>query len=336
MRLLSSFAALAFLAVNLLQPPAVHAQSGKPTPPPDTQDFPNRPIRFIDANVPGGGTDYLARVIGANLTQRHGQPVIVDNRPGAGGNVGAQVAARATPDGYTLFMALTPALAASPSLYSQLPYDVIKDFSYVTLVASGTFVVVVTRSSPAKTVPDLVALAKSTPDKLSYSSAGVASPLHLAGELLKRRIGIDMIHVPYKGGAPAIAAVTAGEVQVGFGSMAAALPLIQAGRLTALGVTSAKRAPAFPELPTIAESGYPGYDVTPTYGVLAPAATSPSVVRLLNAEIGAILQQPDVRARFASQALEPTGSTTARYKQLMQAEIEQWARVIKEANIKTE
>jgi len=300
------------------------------------EDYPSRPIRIIDANVPGGGTDYLARVIGAQLTQRHGQPVVVDNRPGAGGNVGALVAAKATPDGYTLFMALTPAVAASPSLYSHLGYDIMKDFSYVTLVASGTFVIVVTRSSPAKTVTDLVALAKSTPGKLSYSSAGVASPLHLSGELLKRRIGIDMIHVPYKGGAPAIAAVTAGEVQVGFGSIAAALPLIQAGRLTPLAVTSARRAQAFPELPTVAESGYPGFDVTPTYGVLAPAAAAPEIVKLLNAEIGTILQSPDVRTRFASQALEPNGSTPARYRRVMQAEVEQWAKVIKDANIRTE
>jgi tripartite-type tricarboxylate transporter receptor subunit TctC len=233
-------------------------------------------------------------------------------------------------------MALTPALAAGVSLYPHLPYNVIKDFSYVTLVASGTFVVVVTRSSPAKSVSDLVALAKSTPGKLAYSSAGVGSPLHLAGELLQRRIGIDMVHVPYKGGAPAIAAVTSGEVQVGFGSMAAALPLIKAGRLTALGITSAKRVQAFPELPTIAESGYPDFDITPTYGVLAPATTPAAVIELLNAEIGKILESRDVHAIFASQALEPAGSTPARFKQVMQAEIDQWARVIKDAKIKLE
>jgi tripartite-type tricarboxylate transporter receptor subunit TctC len=304
------------------------------TPVAPPADFPNKPIRFIDANSPGGGTEYLARVIGSHITQRYGQPIVIDNRPGAGGNIGAEIAAKASPDGYNLFLGLMPALAASPSLYSQLSYNVVKDFSYVTTVASGTFVVVVTRSSSAKTVADLVMLSKSIPGQLSYSSAGVGSPLHLVGELLKRRMGIEMVHVPYKGGAPAIAAVTTGEVQVGFGSLAAALPLIKAGRLTALAVTSAKRARGFPELPTIAESGFPDFDVTPSYGVLAPAATSPAIVAFLNAEIGRILKLPDVQARFATQGLEPTGSTPAQFKQLMQAEVDQWAKVIRDANIK--
>lgn len=310
---------------------ALSAETSTAAPPPG---FPNKPIRFIDANSPGGGTEYLARVIGSHLTQHYGQAVVIDNRPGAGGNIGAEIAAKASPDGYNLFMGLNPALAAAPSLYSRLSYNVINDFSYVTLVASGTFVVVVTHSSSAKTVADLVTLSKSVPGQLSYSSAGVGSPLHLVGELLKRRMGIEMVHVPYKGGAPAIAAVTTGEVQVGFGSLAAALPLIKAGRLTALAVTSAKRARGFPELPTIAESGYPDFDVTPTYGVLAPVATPPAVVVFLNTEIGRILKLPDVQTRFATQGLEPTGSTPAQYKQLMRAEVEQWAKVIKDANIK--
>jgi tripartite-type tricarboxylate transporter receptor subunit TctC len=326
----SLFAGAAFVALSVhIASAAVAAEAGTP-------GFPNKPIRFIDANAPGGGTEYLARVIGSHLTQKFGQAVVIDNRPGAGGNIGAEIAARASPDGYTLFMGLTPALAASPSLYSRLPYNVIRDFSYVTLVASGTFVVVVTRSSPAKTVADLVTISKSAPGQLSYSSAGIGSPLHLAGELLKRRMGVEMVHVPYKGGAPAIAAVTAGEVQVGFGSLAAALPLIKSGRLTALAVTSAKRAQGFPELPTIAESGFPDFDVTPSYGVLAPVATPPALIAFLNAEIGRILKLPDVATRFATQGLEPTGSTPAQFKQVMQAEVEQWARVIKEANIRME
>lgn len=317
--------------ISVVAARALCAETSTAVPPPG---FPNKPIRFIDANAPGGGTEYLARVIGSHLTQRYGEPVVIDNRPGAGGNIGAEIAAKASPDGYNLFMGLNPALAASPSLYSRLPYNVINDFSYVTLVASGTFVVVVTHSSSAKTVADLVTLSKSVPGQLSYSSAGVGSPLHLVGELLKRRMGIEMVHVPYKGGAPAIAAVTTGEVQVGFGSLAAALPLIKAGRLTALAVTSAKRARGFPELPTIAESGYPDFDVTPSYGVLAPAATPPAVVAFLNTEIGRILKLPDVQTRFATQGLEPTGSTPGQYKQLMRAEVEQWAKVIRDANIK--
>jgi tripartite-type tricarboxylate transporter receptor subunit TctC len=206
----------------------------------------------------------------------------------------------------------------------------------VSLVASGTFVLVVNRSSPVTSVRELVALAKSKPAQLSYSSSGVGGPLHLAGELLKSRAGIQMLHVPYGGGAPAIAAVTAGEVQVGFGSMTAALPLIKAGRVTALAVTSAKRAKSFPELPTIAESGVPGYDVTPTYGILAPAGTTSAIAGLLNGAINKILQSADVHAKFATLGLEATGSTPEAFRQVMQAEIVQSARVIKDANIKTE
>ena len=300
------------------------------------REYPNRPIRVIDAYAPGGGTDFLARVMGAGLTARYGQPVIIHNRPGAAGNVGADAAAKATPDGYTLFIALTTALAASPSQYPNLPYDALKDFSFVTLVASGTFVLVVTRASPIKSVSELVALAKAKPSQLSYSSSGVGGPLHLAGELLKSRAGIQMLHVPYGGGAPAIAAVTAGEVQAGFGSIAAAMPLIKAGRVTALAITSAKRAKSFPELPTIAESGVPGYDVTPTYGMLAPAGTPPAIVRLLNGAINEILKSADVQAKFATLGLEATGSTPEAFRQVMQAELTQWAKVIKDANIKGE
>jgi tripartite-type tricarboxylate transporter receptor subunit TctC len=306
----------------------VHAQSAA--------GYPNKPIRFIDGFPAGGGTDYLARVIGQKLTNRFGQLVIVDNRPGAAGNVGAEIAAKGTPDGYTLMMGLTSTLAPSPSLYPRLPYNVMRDFEFVTLVASGTYVLLVHPSVPAKSVSELVALAKSKPGQIRYGSSGVAGPLHLAAELLKTRTGADMLHVPYKGAAPVVAAVTAGEVQVGFASLAAALPLIKAGRLTALAVTSAKRAQAFPELPTIAESGFPGFDITPRYGVLAPASTPSAIVKLLNSEIGKILQQPDIQTMFASQGLEATGSTPEQFRNIMQAEIAQWAKVIRDANIKAD
>ncbi|MCC6531096.1 MAG: tripartite tricarboxylate transporter substrate binding protein [Burkholderiales bacterium] len=296
--------------------------------------YPQRPIRFIDTFAPGGGTDYLARVIGQRLSAQLGQPVIVDNRPGAAGNLGAEIAARATPDGHTLLMGLVSVLAPSRTLYPKLAYDLMTDFAFVTLVASGTFILSIHPSVPARSVPELIALAKTRPGQLSYSSAGVATPLHLAGEMLKHRTGANILHVPYKGGAPAAAAVTAGEVQLGFASPAAALASIKAGRTIALAVTSARRAKAFPEVPTIAESGFPGFDVTPSYGVLAPERTPERLVRLLNAEIGRILLLAEVQAAFASQGLEAAGSTPEGFKQLVRSEVDQWAKVIKDANIK--
>lgn len=299
-------------------------------------DYPDKPIRIIDPFAAGGSTDYMARLIGQKITERFGQPVIVDNRPGAAGNLAAELVAKATPDGYTLLMAVVSALAPSVSLYPGLGYDVMKDFAYVTLLAGGSYVLVVTPSVPARSVAELVVLAKSRPGQISYGSSGVGGPLHLAGELLKSRAGVDMLHVPYKGAAPIMAAVAAGEVHVGFASVAGALPLIKAGRVTALAVTSAKRAKPFPELPTIAESGFPGFDVTPWYGVLAPGATPAAIVTALNLEIGRILQLPDVQAKFAAQGLEVTASTPERFKQIIQTEIEQSAKVIKDAGIKPE
>ena len=299
-----------------------------------TQDYPQRPIRIIDGFPAGGATDYLSRVIGQKLSERFGQTVLVENRPGAAGNIGAEIAAHATPDGYSLHIGLTSILAPSRSLYSKLNYDLLNDFAYVTLVASGTYILSVHPSVPARSLSELVALAKSKPGQLSYSSGGVASSLHLAGEILKNRTGVDILHVPYKGGAPAAAAVTAGEVQLGFASPAAALPLMKGGRIIALAVSSAKRAKAFPELPTIAESGYPGFDVTPWYGILAPVATPAPIIRLLNVEIAKVLQMADVQALFATQGMEAAGSTPEQFKQIMQAEVAQWAKVIRDANIK--
>jgi tripartite-type tricarboxylate transporter receptor subunit TctC len=298
--------------------------------------YPSKAIRLIDGFAAGGGTDYLARIIGSKLTDSWGQPVIVDNRPGAASNVAAEIAARANPDGHTLFIALTSTLAPSRTLYPKLGYDVLNDFAYVTLVASGTYVLVVHPSVPVRTVPELVAFAKSRPGAIRYGSSGVAGPIHLAAELLKVRAGIDLLHVPYKGAAPAVAAVAAGEVQMAFSSVAAAMPLVQSNRLIPLAVTSARRVQALPGLPTIAESGFPGFDVTPSYGILAPRKTPMSIVSALNTEIGRILALSDVQAKFATQALEATASTPERFKAVMEAEVQQWARVIYQAGIKPE
>jgi tripartite-type tricarboxylate transporter receptor subunit TctC len=295
--------------------------------------YPSKPIHIVEGFAVGSATDYLARVVGKKLAERLGQPVVVDNRPGAGSNIGAGIVAKAEPNGYTLFMGNTSALAPSRNLFAQLPYDAMRDFAFVTLVASGTFLVVAHASVPARSVADLVALARSKPGQITYGSSGVGSPTHLAGALLKSLTNTDIVHVPCKGGSAFTAAIAAGEVQFGFASPAAASPLINTGRLNALAVTSAQRSNAMPDLPTIAETGVAGFDVTPRYGVLAPAATPPALVELLNAEIRKILQLPDVRAMFAAQALEPTASTSEEFRAIMQAEIEQWTKVIKAANI---
>lgn len=293
-------------------------------------------MRVLDGFPPGGGTDYLARVLARKLTDSLGQPVIVDNRPGATGNVAAEIVAHASPDGYTWLMGLTSVLAPSYTLFPRMPYNLLKDFVYVTTVASGTYVLSTHPSVPAKSVQELVALAKAKPGAMRYGSSGVAGPLHLAMELLKGRSGIDMLHVPYKGAAPVVAALASGEVQVGFSSVAAAMPLVKAKRLNALAVTSTKRATALPEVPTIAESGFAGFDVTPWYGILVPAKTPSAVVTFLNAEIGKVLQMPDVQASLATQAFEATSTTPERFRQIMTEEVKLWAKVIKDAGVKPE
>jgi len=295
--------------------------------------YPSRPIRIIDGFPAGGGADYLARVVGPKLTERFGQTVLVDNRAGAGGNVGAEIAARATPDGYTMLMGVSSALAPSRSLYPKLGYDLLKDFSYVSRVATGAQVLVAHPSTPAKSAAELVTLARAQPKTMRYSSAGVGSPGHLAMELLLSRSGIEVLHVPYKGSPPAVTALLAGEVQISFASITAMLPAIQAKRLNALAVSSAKRIAVLPGVPTVAESGLPGYDVASTFGLLAPAGTPAAVVKLLNAELRTILQMEDVRAKFSAQALEAAWSTPDELKTLIEAEVALWARVIKDANI---
>lgn len=306
---------------------AVSAASSK------TDAYPSKPIRLLVGFPAGGSDDYIARVIGQKLTERFGQTVIVDNRPGAAGNIAAEMAARANPDGYTLLIIGSTTTAASPSLYPKLGFDLLKDFSYVGVVATSANVFLAHPSVPVKSVSDLVALARAKPKAIRYASSGVSSFGHLAMELLQRLARIEMVHVPYKGGPAGITALAGGEVEVGSGAIPAAIPLIKAKRLNALAVTSAKRIGAMPGVPTVAESGFPGFDVTNLGGILAPSGTPDAVVKLLNAELRKIVQMDDVKAKFLVQGLDVAESTPAELTAIMASEVARWARIIKEAGI---
>ena len=300
-----------------------------------SQQYPARPIRIVDGFPPGGGTDTLSRAISQKLSESWGQPVVVDNRPGASSNVGAQIAARAAPDGYTVFMGLAGVLAPSVTLYPKLQYNLLTDLTPVSKVASGIYVMLVNATLPAKSVGDLITYAKSKEGALRYSSAGVGSPAHLAGELFNLRANVKIQHVPYKGGAPAAAAIASGEAQVTFVSVPAGLPLTNGGKARAIAVTP-MRTKAYPGVPTIAESGLPGFEITLAYGLLAPAGTPKPIIAKLNAEVARILKMPDVVDRLSAFGLEADPSTPEAFGKLLKDEVALWAKVIKQANIRVE
>jgi len=297
--------------------------------------YPARPIRLLVPFAPGGGADALARIITPRLSEGMGQQWVVDNRGGAAGNIAAETVARAAPDGYTAFMGFNTVLTVNPTLY-KLPFSVEKDLQPVTLLATAQYILVVHASVPANTLKEFVALAKQKAGALNYSSAGVGSPLHLAAELFKKRAGIDMVHLAYKGGGPAAAAVLAGEAQVIFGSVAASIPQVKAGKLKALATTGAKRSKVAPELPTIAESGFPGFDVGSWYALLVPAKTPAAVVNRMRDEAVKALQHPDVQQAMSRQGLEAETSTPQELAARIKAETRVWAEVIREAGIKAE
>src|SRR5258705_7325396 len=298
-------------------------------------DYPNRSVRVLDQYGAGGASDVMSRTIGQKFSERFGQTITVDNRPGAAGNLAADIAAKATPDGYVLLMAVVSDLATSPLLYPQMGIQPLRDFAFVTTAASGNYAIVVTPTFPAKTVAALVDAAKKQPGKISYGSGGIGSQLHLAGELLNTRAGIDLLHVPYKGGAGAImTAVASGEIQVGISSIAGSLPFVTSGRVTPIAVTSVKRAKLYPNVPTLAEAGIAGYDITPWYGLVAPAATPVAIVKGLSVEVGKILQLPDVQATFANLGLEATPNTPERFREIMQGDIAIATKIVKDAGIK--
>ena len=291
--------------------------------------YPNKPLRFIVPFAAGGPTDVLARVIGQKLGESLGQPVVVENRPGAGGNIASDYVAKAPPDGYTLILGTVGTHAINASLYSKLPFDTARDFAPIALVASATIVMVVHQSVPAATVKEFVALAKSRPHPFSMASPGSGTPQHLAGELFKTVTAVDMAHIPYKGAAPALNDILGGQVSVGFVSLPAALPHVKAGKLRALGVTAAKRSVVAPDVPTIAESGAPGYEVENWYGVLAPAGTPREIVNRLNAEIIKLLHAKDVKELLNNQGFEVLQSTPDQFAAFSKTEFEKWAKLVK-------
>lgn len=291
-------------------------------------DYPNRPVRFIVPYAPGGGVDIVARLIAPKLQQSLGEPFVIDNRGGAGGNIGTAIGAKTEPDGYTIVMAAA-AFAINASLYRKLPFDPVKDFVPVSLIAATPNILAVHPSVPAKSVKELIALAKAKPHSLNYASAGNGTTSHLAAELFKSMAGVDIVHVPYKGTSPAVTAMLSGESQVMFAPALALVGHIKAKKLRALAITSEKRSPAFPELPTVAESGVPGFEARQWYGVVAPAGTPREIVARLSGEIAKIVQTPELRKHFLTEGSEPIGSKPEEFGKYIQAEIAKWAKVVK-------
>ena len=296
------------------------------------QGYPSRPVRMVVPFAAGGTTDVLARILGQKLSESLGQQVLVDNRPGANGNIGAELVARAPADGYTIMMGFDGTLAINPSVYRKLAFDPVRDFAPVANVGLVALLIVVHPSQPAKSVAELVAYAKANPGKINYSSAGHGSTGHLAGELFKARAGIDMTHVAYKGGAQAMNDLLSGQIQL----LVTALPTVEAhiksGKLRAIAFTTARRVAGMPDVPTLAESGFAGFDVASWYGIVAPAGAPPEVVRKLNADIVRILEQPDVRQRFAQLGTEPGGGSPESFAATLRADIDK-AAVVRNAGI---
>ena len=298
--------------------------------------YPTKPIRIVVPFPPGGATDILARAVAQHLTEVWGQSVIVDNRPGAGGNIGAELVAKATPDGYTLLMGTVGTHAINASLYSKMPYDHVKDFAPIILVAAVPNVLEVNPALPVNSVTELIAYAKANPGKLNFASSGNGTSIHLSGELFKVMAGVDMTHVPYKGSAPALQDLIAGQVQLMFDNLPPSLPQIKAGKLRALAVTSATRAPALPDVPTVAEAGLPGFEASSWFGVLAPAGTPPAIVAKLNAEIARWLATPEAKEKLLAQGANAAGGAPDDFARHIASETTKWAKVVKASGAKVD
>jgi tripartite-type tricarboxylate transporter receptor subunit TctC len=300
----------------------------------DAADYPNRPIRVIVPFAPGGGLDITTRLIGQKLTEKWGQNIVVDTRPGAATIVGTEIASRANPDGYTLLM-VTTTFAINPGLRAKLPYDPVRQFAPVTQLNSQPNVIVVAPAFPGKTVRDLIALAKAKPAELTFASPGAGSAPHLAAEMFQRQAGINMIHVPYKGIPPAVTDVLGGRVTMLFTTTISAAPHIKAGKLRAVALTSAKRQASMPDVPTVGET-LPGYRAEAFQGMVAPAGISQAILNKLSAEVVRIVHQPDVTQRFQRDGADPVGSTPKEFAAFLKAEMAKWGKVIRDAGIKPE
>jgi tripartite-type tricarboxylate transporter receptor subunit TctC len=299
------------------------------------QDYPTRSIRLVVPFPPGGPTDVLARIVATRLGERLGQAVVIDNKPGASGMVGADLVAKAAPDGYTL-LANASIHVINPSLYSKTAYDAIVDFAPISNLADVPLVLAVNPKVSARTVPEFVALAKSSKPSLAFASAGNATSQHLSGEAFKMAANLEMLHVPYKGSAPALTDLIGGQVQLMFDSLPSAMPHLKAGTLRPLAVTTPKRSAALPEVPTIDESGYPGFAISTWYGVWAPAGTPAAVVQRLSREIAAIVRQPEVRQQFLGLGAEPVGNTPEEFAAFTKAELSKWAGIVKRSGAKVD
>ena len=299
-------------------------------------NWPSKPITYVVPFAAGGTTDILARLISEKLSNALGQPIIVENRPGAGGNIGSGFVAKAAPDGYTILGGTISSHAINVSIYPDIPYDPEKNFAPITLIGNLANVLAVNSNSAIKTVQELIAEAKAKPRVMTFASSGAGTSQHLAGELFKRMAGVEITHVPYKGSAPALQDLMGGHVTMVFDNIVAVAPLIKSGKVRPLGVTSLKRIRAFPDIPTIAESGLPDYDVVSWQGVFAPAGTPPDIIKRLNQEIVAILKMPDVAERLDTLGLEPVGNTPEEFAKFQKAEIAKWAKVVKDAGVKPE
>ena len=300
------------------------------------QSFPEKPIRFVVGFTPGGPSDILARALGQKLAERWSQQVVIENRPGAGGNVAAEAVARSAADGYTWLLGNNSILATNQTLYRSLPYDPVKDFAPVSLVAVQPNILVVNPQVPANSVAELIALAKKNPGKLNYASSGAGAAAHLAGELFKTMAGVDLVHVPYKGAQPALTDVIAGQVQVMFATSASVIPFIKAGKLRGLAVTTARRSPSVPDLPTVSEAGVAGFEAITWHGVVVPAATPAPLVERLNRDIVSVLSLPDLRERLAALGAEVLAGTPREFADYIAAEIPKWSKVVRDSGARIE
>lgn len=325
------FAILVLSAVCVAQVQHAAAQS----PAQSAGDYPARPVRLLLPASPGGPVDVIGRTIFTGLSETLGQPIVIDNRPGAGGIIGAEIVVRASPDGYTLMFAHSGPLAIEAALHSKLSYHPVKSFAPVSLVAASPYTLIVNNATPARSVKELVALAKSQPGKLHYASGGLGTGLHMAGELLNLAAGVKITHVPYKGAGPGIAALMSGEVNMMFNGVSSALPHVKAGRVRALAISSAQRSPLLPDLPTVAESGL-RYDTSGWYGLVAPAGTPKAITGRLQAGLHKTLNAPEMKARLSAQAIDGIASTPEQLTKHLRDEITKWTAVVKAAGLKVD